>query len=141
VKSSSQRHRERETRLAPRIRSRPVPSGSLPRSPLHVNWRANARPGGHCLASCPPIAWSPAVVYSRAMFRFALLFCAAAAAAQTAKPPLTLDEFFNGAPWRLRRCGRIGKQIVSVRICGCIATIDLGCWCRRAVDTRISAHY
>ena len=29
------------------------------------------------------------------MFRFALLFCAAAAAAQTAKPPLTLDEFFN----------------------------------------------
>jgi dipeptidyl aminopeptidase/acylaminoacyl peptidase len=29
------------------------------------------------------------------MFRFILLFCAAAAAAQTAKPPLTLDEFFN----------------------------------------------
>ena len=24
-----------------------------------------------------------------------MLFCAAAAAAQTAKPPLTLDEFFN----------------------------------------------
>jgi|HubBroStandDraft_1064217.scaffolds.fasta_scaffold04915_7 dipeptidyl aminopeptidase/acylaminoacyl peptidase len=29
------------------------------------------------------------------MFRFALVFCAAVAAAQTAKPLLTLDEFFN----------------------------------------------
>jgi len=29
------------------------------------------------------------------MFRFILVLCAAAAAAQTPKPPLTLDEFFN----------------------------------------------
>ena len=29
------------------------------------------------------------------MFRFALLFCAAVAAAQTTKPPMTLDDFFD----------------------------------------------
>jgi hypothetical protein len=67
------------------------------------------------------------------MFRFALLFCAAAAAAQTAKPLLTLDEFFNGAPWRLRRCGRIGKQIFRpdlwlYRDDGPGSLVPEGCW-------------
>ncbi|HXM41963.1 MAG TPA: S9 family peptidase [Bryobacteraceae bacterium] len=44
------------------------------------------------------------------MFRFALIFCAAAAA-QTAKPPLTLDEFFNAVDIRNVRVSPDGHAV------------------------------
>src|SRR5580692_1027232 len=44
------------------------------------------------------------------MFRFALAFCAAAAAAQT-KPPLTLDEFFDAVEIRSVRISPDGHAV------------------------------
>jgi len=46
------------------------------------------------------------------MFRFALLLCAATAAAQTAKPPLTLDDFFNAVDIRSVRASPEGHAVV-----------------------------
>ena len=40
------------------------------------------------------------MLYSPAMFRFVLALCAVAAAAQTSKPPMTLDEFFDSVEIR-----------------------------------------
>jgi dipeptidyl aminopeptidase/acylaminoacyl peptidase len=45
------------------------------------------------------------------MLRFALLFCAAAAAAQTTKPLLTLDEFFNAVDIRNVRISPDGHAV------------------------------
>ncbi len=46
------------------------------------------------------------------MLRFALLFCAAAAAAQTPKPLMTLDEFFNAVDIRGVRTSPDGHAVV-----------------------------
>lgn len=46
------------------------------------------------------------------MSRFALLFCAALAAAQTTKPLLTLDEFFNSVDIRSVRVSPDGHAVV-----------------------------
>jgi dipeptidyl aminopeptidase/acylaminoacyl peptidase len=45
------------------------------------------------------------------MFRFALVFCAAAVAAQTAKPPLTPDEFFDAVEIRSVRTSPDGHAV------------------------------
>jgi dipeptidyl aminopeptidase/acylaminoacyl peptidase len=46
------------------------------------------------------------------MFRFTLVFCAAAGAAQTAKPLLTLDEFFDAVEIRSVRTAPDGHAVV-----------------------------
>ena len=45
------------------------------------------------------------------MFRFSLLLCATVAAAQTTKPPLTLDEFFNWVEIRSVRVSPDGHAV------------------------------
>src|ERR1035441_4927741 len=45
------------------------------------------------------------------MFRFSLLLCAAVAAAQTNKPPLTLNEFFNAVEIRSVRVSPDGHAV------------------------------
>ena len=46
------------------------------------------------------------------MFRFAIFLCASLAAAQTTKPPLTLDEFFNSVDIRSVRMSPDGRAVV-----------------------------
>ena len=95
--------------------------------------------GGHSFGSGRCIAAGTVVLYSRRMFRFAVLLCAAVATAQNTKPLMTLDEFFDAVEIRNVRTspdghagshreqsGQIGMPVASATTCGYTATMEPG---------------